>query len=258
LTRVAGINVASDDARPTRDAGQSEVRRRARLESAFDQQQARYWAKTTNLRPYSHPVVKAFAKQRVRFIADILRSARLKTALDVGCGDGFGMSHMQSLVKVIHGCDRSGKMLEANPAGDSLLEQCDARNLPYGDGHFDLVYCWELLHHVENPRRIVAEMARVAGKAVLICEPNCLNPAMALFGLLKREERGLLRFTPSFPATLMRSSGLRHIRRFTVGWFPPNRTPALLARVLLKAPFRIPVFGMYTITVARKDTQPSP
>jgi len=223
------------------------------LESGFDQQQAEYWAKTTNLRPYSHPVVKAFAEQRVRFIADIFQSTRIETALDVGCGDGFGMHYMQSLVKTVHGCDRSARMLETNPAVDGLLTQCDAHSLPYADGHFDLAYCWELLHHVENPRRIVAEMTRVAGKAVLICEPNCLNPAMALFGLLKREERGLLRFTPSFPETLMRRAGLKHIRRFTVGWFPPNRTPGLLARALVKAPFRIPILGMYTITVARKN-----
>jgi ubiquinone/menaquinone biosynthesis C-methylase UbiE len=198
-------------------------------------------------------VVKAFAQQRVRFISSIFRSARLETALDVGCGDGFGMYYMQPLVEAIHGCDRSDTMLRANPADDNLLQQCDACDLPYDEGQFDLVYCWELLHHVENPQLVVREMARVTNKAVLICEPNCLNPAMALFGLMKREERGLLRFTPSFPANLMRSAGLRQIRRFTVGWFPPNRTPELLAKALVKAPFRIPILGMYTITVALKD-----
>jgi len=227
------------------------------LDARFDQQQAEYWAENTNLRPYNHPVVQAFAQQRVQFIHSLLQSQRLDNALDVGCGDGFGMQSMQSIIKVIHGCDKSYKMIEANPANDDYLKHCDAYELPYKDSEFDLVYSWELLHHVESPQKIVTEMMRVASKAVLLCEPNCLNPAMALFGLIKSEERGLLQFTPSFPRKLMRNAGLKDIRHFTVGWFTPNRTPEWFARILLKLPFHIPILGMYTITVARKEAKTS-
>jgi len=87
-----------------------------RMDAAFDRRQATYWASTTNVRRYDHPVVEAFARQRVRYIARLLRSLDLASALDVGCGDGFGMHYMQEIVATVNGCDRSAKMLAANPA----------------------------------------------------------------------------------------------------------------------------------------------
>ena len=222
------------------------------MESNFDRRQSEYWGKTNNIRPYDHPVVHAFARQRVQFIAKLIDEKKPAMALDVGCGDGFGMHYMRSIVKTVHGCDKSSRMLEMNPADDACLKQCDAYELPYEECQFDLVYSWELLHHIGNPVQVVREMARVARERVLICEPNCLNPAMALFGIIKPEERGLLRFTPSFPRKLMQRAGLEDVRNFTVGWFTPNRTPEWLAKMLLKLPFYVPVVGLYTITVGRK------
>lgn len=215
----------------------------------FDQRQEAYWANNTNLRRYDHPVVRAFAQQRVEYIKTILGSWRPRNTLDVGCGDGFGMHYMQPLVGLLYGCDRSAKMLEANPANDIYLKQCDAYALPYEDSQFELVYCWELLHHIGDPQKVVREMTRVASKCVILCEPNCLNPAMALYGLIKPEERGLLQFTPSYTKKLLRNAGLNDVRDFTVGWFPPNRTPEWLAKILLKLPYRIPVVSMYTIAL---------
>jgi SAM-dependent methyltransferase len=79
----------------------------------FDQSQKEFWSENTNLRSYDHPVVEAFARQRVGFIRELLDS-NVKTCLEVGCGDGFGMYYMQSLGKVF-GCDISGPMLHRNP-----------------------------------------------------------------------------------------------------------------------------------------------
>ena len=163
------------------------------------------------------------------------------------------MQHMQGLARVIHGCDKSPAMLAANPADKCLLKQCDAYALPYADAQFELVYCWEFLHHIGDPRKVVGEMTRVASKAVLLCEPNCLNPAMALFGILRSEERGLLRFTPSYTRKLLRAAGLRNIRCMTVGWFTPNRTPEWLAAAFVRLPYRVPVVGMYTMVLGYKD-----
>jgi ubiquinone/menaquinone biosynthesis C-methylase UbiE len=197
-------------------------------------------------------VVLAFAQQRVTFLRTVLGDPLPSSALDVGCGDGFGMMHMKALVAQIHGCDRSPKMLEQNPAPREALTQCDANQLVWEEGAFELVYCWELLHHVQDPLRVVKQMARVARKTVLLCEPNCLNPAMAAFGVLKPWERGLLRFTPGYTHGLLVKAGLREVRSFTVGNFTPNRTPLWLATVLGKLPYRVPLLGLYTIAVGEK------
>lgn len=218
----------------------------------FDRAQETHWGATANRRAYDHPVVRAFAEQRVRFIQGVLGGLRPATALDVGCGDGFGMWHMRHLVSRIRGCDRSRTMLQANPLGAARLDQADAYALPYASASFELVYCWELLHHVSQPERVVAEMARVAARAVLLCEPNCVNPAMALFGLATPHERGLLRFPAWRPARLLREAGLTAVRGYGVGWFTPNNTPAWIARPLARVPYRLPLVGLYVVAVGYK------
>jgi len=218
----------------------------------FDQQQDAYWADKTNLRSYDHPVVRAFAQQRVAFLRTIFGASLPKNALDVGCGDGFGMMYMKELIPQLHGCDRSPKMLEQNPAPNEALTQCDANQLVWEDSAFELVYCWELLHHVQDPLRVVKEMQRVAQKTVLLCEPNCLNPAMAAFGVLMPWERGLLRFTPGYTHGLLVKAGLKNVRSFTVSNFTPNRTPLWLATALGKLPYRVPLLGLYTIAIGEK------
>jgi len=223
----------------------------------FDQQQKDHWTTRTNLRSYSHAVVRAFAAQRVQFIGKLLDGWRPSCALEVGCGDGFGMEHMSAIVDAIHGCDISPAMLEANPASQERLTLADAYDLPFETGQFELVYCWELLHHVGEPHRAVQEMKRVARKAVLLCEPNCLNLAMAAFGLIKPWERGLLRFTPGYTRRLLVNSGLSQARVFSVGCFTPNRTPQWVARLLSKLPYRWPLVGMYNIALAYLSHRPT-
>jgi ubiquinone/menaquinone biosynthesis C-methylase UbiE/uncharacterized protein YbaR (Trm112 family) len=47
----------------------------------------------------------------------------------------------------------------------------DAERLPFRDRSFDLVWVHDGLHHLENPRAALLEMARVAGRAVSVNEP---------------------------------------------------------------------------------------
>jgi ubiquinone/menaquinone biosynthesis C-methylase UbiE len=215
----------------------------------FDQKQQRFWAVNTNVRSYDHPVVRAFAMQRIQFIQRLLCGWRPAEALEVGCGDGFGMQYMRTIVERIHGCDSSPAMLDANQMDKQVLTMANAYALPFDNRAFELVYCWELLHHVGRPSDAVCEMKRVSRKCVLLCEPNCLNPAMAAFGLIRPEERGLLRFTPRYTKILLVDAGLCNVRLASVGCFTPNRTPAWLANLFMKLPYRWPVIGMYNIAI---------
>jgi len=143
--------------------------------SPFDTEQKQFWGEHTNLRPYDHPIVQAFARQRVTLIQEMLVGSRLQSALEVGCGDGFGMHYMQPLVSDLYGCDLSFVMLRNNPMRKDCLYQADAYRLPYGNRRFDLVYCWELLHHIHDPLQVLKDMARVSRQYVLVFEPNCLT-----------------------------------------------------------------------------------
>ena len=77
---------------------------------------------------------------------------------------------------------------------------------------------------------------------------------MALFGLIKSEERGLLRFTSGYAKSLLQSAGLERVHCSTVGWLTPNRTPQWLARLLIKLPYSVPVVGMYSVAIGYKNS----
>jgi SAM-dependent methyltransferase len=216
----------------------------------FDQSQKEFWSENTNLRSYDHPVVEAFARQRVDFIQGLFDS-KIESCLEVGCGDGFGMFYMQSLGKVF-GCDISRSMLHRNPLRQSVTE-ADIYHLPYSDKSFDLVYCWEVLHHLADVANAITEMARVSRKYILVFEPNSFNPPMAVFGLVGPSEIGLLRFTPWYLKSQFRRAGLKDFKTMTVGTFTPNRTPIWLHKILASLPYRMPLIGISNAAVGRVE-----
>jgi len=216
--------------------------------SEFDQSQKEFWSENTNLRAYDHPVVEAFARQRVDFIRGLFDTP-IHNCLEVGCGDGFGMFYMQPFGQVF-GCDISRPMLRRNPLRQSVAE-ADIYRLPYADKCFDLVYCWEVLHHVKDMQGAIREMMRVSRRFILLYEPNAFNPLQVGFGLIAPSELGTLRFHPWFMRNHFRRAGLTHIRTFTVGTFTPNRTPIWLYKILAALPYRIPLFGISNLAVAR-------
>lgn len=76
--------------------------------------------------------------------------------LDVGCGTGF-VSQLYPNFDIT-GIDISDGMLANNPYH---WVKAAAEEIPFPDNVFDFVICRSLLHHLEDPRKGVAEMYRV-------------------------------------------------------------------------------------------------
>jgi SAM-dependent methyltransferase len=111
----------------------------------------------------------------------LYRRAQLEQAgrvLDVGCGTGAITAELARRTHgEVIGIDIDPAMLAFAGQYDSgaRYEQGDALDLPYADGHFDVVTCHFLLLWLNDPRLGVREMARVtrSGGYVLICaEPD--------------------------------------------------------------------------------------
>lgn len=68
---------------------------------------------------------------------------------------------------------------------DALIEG-DGYSLPFEDAEFDVVCEFGVLHHVRDPNRMVAEMLRVASKAVFISDMNNFGGGAAPVRFLKR------------------------------------------------------------------------
>lgn len=87
---------------------------------------------------------------------------------------------------------------------DGLVSQGAGERLPYPDAHFDLVTCQQVLEHVSDVNRVVAELVRVTkpGGQIFVSTPNYLFPY---------EGHYRMKWIPLFPkklgARLLKSKG---------------------------------------------------
>lgn len=97
--------------------------------------------------------------------------------LDVGCGTGRGVAELlrhRPDARVL-GVEPVAELRAAGIAKgipESLLVDGDATRLAFADGSFDCVCAFGILHHIREPRVALAEMLRVARKAVFISDLN--------------------------------------------------------------------------------------
>lgn len=102
-----------------------------------------------------------------------------KTILDVGCGDGDDASYISKYAKIVIGIDiiKDGKWRERT-SNKLKFKIGDAQKLPFKNSEFDGIFLKDVLHHVESPTKVMAEIKRVATKdaVVMIIEGNRYNP----------------------------------------------------------------------------------
>ena len=128
-----------------------------------------YWRNIERRRNPSHDAVRAFVVPRLRMIQRHIDTSQRKTVLDVGCGNGYFTWHWQKIADVT-GLDMSPGMLKLNPC--NKLVRGSALELPFNDNSFDLVFCANLLHHLDEPGKALQEMGRVSRHYVALVEPN--------------------------------------------------------------------------------------
>ena len=88
-------------------------------------------------------------------------SRQVDRLLVVGCGSGLEAAILaKGLNARVTGIDIE---TDFDPRARELVEFCqaDARNLPFPDGSFDVVYSYHALEHIPEPVRAIREIARV-------------------------------------------------------------------------------------------------
>jgi ubiquinone/menaquinone biosynthesis C-methylase UbiE len=114
--------------------------------------------------------------------------------LDIGCADGLSTFDIARHDVEVIGLDISPEQIRRaqSRAADAGVENVtfvigDADALPVADDTIDCVLCFGSLHHVPNPTRTLAEMARVlrVGGSYLGMENNA-TPLRPLFDALMR------------------------------------------------------------------------
>ncbi len=110
----------------------------------------------------------------------IQRYAWLKGAriLDVGCGLGLYVRQFRSHSPDVWGVDIDADKVAEASRNLPNIRQAPAEALPFADGSFDVLLLHEVLEHVDDDRRAVAEAHRVlrAGGRMVIYAPNRWYP----------------------------------------------------------------------------------
>ncbi|MEA2210616.1 MAG: hypothetical protein QOF83_564 [Solirubrobacteraceae bacterium] len=125
-----------------------------------------------------NPVVRRLMAGFERTLEELFTQAAPGSVLDVGCGEGV-LSHQWaqrvSPGKVV-GIDLRDPKLEAEWATrlEPNLEfvPMAAEQLEFADDEFALVAATEVLEHVPDPARVLAEMSRVASAHLLVSVPH--------------------------------------------------------------------------------------
>jgi len=131
--------------------------------------------------------------------------------LDIGCGTGVYFDTLASHADSIVAIDESGDMAaiadeycRQNGLTTIHLGVGSAECVPCKSGTFDIVIAMDLLHHVSDLEKTLAEVDRVLkpGGHFFVFEPNICNPLMFLAHLVPAEER--LALHRNRPRTLQR------------------------------------------------------
>jgi ubiquinone/menaquinone biosynthesis C-methylase UbiE len=139
------------------------------------------FAKHTNTNPVQKFLIDRFHAK----ITDIVTSLHPETLLDAGCGEGFTAEIFLRQMPALRltGFDPHEPSVELarmrNPRG--TFEVGSIYEMPFEDASFDVVGCFEVLEHLHDAPRALAELARVAKRTVVLSVPHepffCLSNA---------------------------------------------------------------------------------
>jgi ubiquinone/menaquinone biosynthesis C-methylase UbiE len=126
----------------------------------------------------TNPVVRRLMAGFERTLDELFAQAAPGSVLDVGCGEGVLTEQWADRIAPgrIVGIDLEDPKLAAEWAGrqrpNLTFAPMEVERLQFADDEFELVAATEVLEHVTDPERALAEMARVAGRHLLVSVPH--------------------------------------------------------------------------------------
>jgi len=133
---------------------------------------------TTNLEKHTtqNPISQFFLNNFKRLLLEQTKKLHPESILDVGAGEGFTleMFRQNKIAKKLEGIEYMDDALKLAKKmhPEVTIKKGDIYNLPYKANTFDLIICTEVMEHLEDPQKALAELKRVSKKYLIISVPN--------------------------------------------------------------------------------------
>ena len=96
-----------------------------------------------------------------------------KSLLDYGCGRGEMLDFSTKAGFLVKGTDMDPKCVEiASKHGEACVLDIASPLEQFGPKSFDVVSCFHVLEHVDNPKAVLSTLAKIARSYVVIAVPN--------------------------------------------------------------------------------------
>jgi ubiquinone/menaquinone biosynthesis C-methylase UbiE len=120
--------------------------------------------------PFARYLMRGF----LRSLAGLYGDCRPRSVLEVGCGEGRLAQYLCGIAPKPDRFEITDVDISRVDAGldpEISVRQASIYELPYAPETFDLVVCCEVLEHLDEPDRGLAEVTRVARRHVLLSTP---------------------------------------------------------------------------------------
>jgi SAM-dependent methyltransferase len=113
---------------------------------------------------------------RMRIMLDLVRNAKAKRILDVGCTDGFMSMLFREMGLYTIGVDASPSAVASaqGRCDEAYVANLDGQPLPLPDASVDLIWAGEIIEHIFSTENFARELFRVTspGGRLIISTPN--------------------------------------------------------------------------------------
>ena len=171
-----------------------------------------------------NPVARWLMNGFLTAVSELYSLPRPRSVLEVGCGEGKLADHLMGLShqpEQFEACDISLDKLAPGLNERIHFSAANIYQLPFDGGQFDLVVCCEVMEHLDDPARALAEIARVSSGWLLVSTPR--EPLWRLLNLARGQYWSDLGNTPGHVQHFSQAQLLRLLA--TQMWVTEVRSP---------------------------------
>jgi 2-polyprenyl-3-methyl-5-hydroxy-6-metoxy-1,4-benzoquinol methylase len=141
-------------------------------------EQVRLQTKYANANPIARRLTSGFLATLCELVEPVFAETPAARVLEAGCGEGINLARFEQMPSAadveLLGFDIDEPSLEnaRRLVERSTIARASIYDIPHDDASFDLVVCTEVLEHLEEPERALAELRRVARRWLVTSVPR--------------------------------------------------------------------------------------